>query len=115
METQLWAIGLAVVASVFTAFGSFFMKLTSDKTKDVKTFFLNGKLYIGALLYAVATIVGLIAYLGGDLSIIYPVCALSYVWICLLSVKYLKEEMNKWKWMGIAAILAGVFLIGLGI
>jgi uncharacterized membrane protein len=39
---------------------------------------------------------------------------MQYIWISILSVKYLKEKMNAFKWAGIGLIVVGAFLIGLG-
>jgi uncharacterized membrane protein len=51
---------------------------------------------------------------GGDLSVLYPFVALAYIWVSLLSVKFLGEKMNKFKWLGIALIIIGVSFIGIG-
>ena len=40
--------------------------------------------------------------------------ALVYVWVSLLSMFFLKEKMNKTKWLGVILIILGVTLIGLG-
>ena len=65
-------------------------------------------------MYAVGTILFIPALKGGDLSILYPFVALAYVWVSLLSVKFLGEKMNLVKWIGIALIIIGVSLIGIG-
>jgi len=113
MDTPLWAIGVTVLSSLFTAVGSLFMKLAANKIKNIKTFLLNYKLYAAILFYIIATVFSLAALWGGDLSIIYPLLALAYIWIALLSMKYLNESMNKWKWAGIISILIGVLLIAI--
>jgi len=51
---------------------------------------------------------------GGDLSILYPFVSVTYVWVALLSVRFLGEKMNKFKWIGIAMIILGVSFIGIG-
>ena len=79
---------------------------------DLK-FLLNKKLIAGLSLYAIATIIFIPALKGGELSVLYPFVALSYVWVSLLSVRFLKERMNIHKWLGILLIIIGVILIGL--
>ena len=37
---------------------------------------------------------GILYLKGGDLSILYPFVALTYIWVSLLSVKFLGEKMN---------------------
>jgi uncharacterized membrane protein len=71
-------------------------------------------LYIGIGFYGISALIFVFALKFGDLSALYPVAALSYIWISLLSMKFLKEKMNDVKWFGILLILIGVVLIGLG-
>jgi len=33
------------------------------------------------------------------------------VWVSFLSIKFLNERMNSYKWVGIVLIIAGVFFI----
>jgi uncharacterized membrane protein len=49
----------------------------------------------------------------GELSVLYPFVATSYIWANLLAMKYLDEKMNKLKWLGIVFIIIGVGLIAL--
>ncbi|MFQ5474619.1 MAG: EamA family transporter [Candidatus Nanoarchaeia archaeon] len=115
METYLWAIGFAVIGSVFSSIGSLFLKRAADETENFWRLIMTRKYMIGGFFYGVSFILGLAAYRGGDLSIIYPVFALSYVWTSFLSIKYLEEDMNSWKWTGVVCILLGVFLLGFGV
>ena len=74
----------------------------------------NYYLISGFLLYGVSTVLFILALRGGELSILYPTVATVYAWIALFSIKFLNEKMNKWKILGIALIIIGVTLIGLG-
>ena len=74
----------------------------------------NYHLFGGVILYALGTIFFIPALKGGDLSVLYPFVALGYIWVSLLSVKFLGEKMNKFKWIGISLIIIGVTFIGLG-
>ena len=44
----------------------------------------------------------------------FPLVSLSYVWVTLVSMKFLGEEMNIAKLVGISSIIVGVVLIGIG-
>ncbi len=74
----------------------------------------NYHLFGGVSLYALGTVLFIPALKGGDLSILYPFVALTYIWVSLLSVKFLGEKMNFMKWMGISLIIVGVSFIGIG-
>lgn len=115
MATSLFAAALVVVATGIGAFGALSLKYGADKlTRKNKFTFINKRLLWGVFLYGVSSIFFLFALQRGELSVLYPLTSLSYVWISLLSVKLLHEEMNFSKWLGVGAILVGVSLIGLG-
>ena len=115
MTTQLWAIGLVVLGTLVGAFGPILLKKASaKKLSSIKSLMANYYLFGGVALYGVSTILFIPALKGGELSVLYPFVALVYIWVSLLSVKFLGEKMNKYKWAGIALIILGVSFIGLG-
>ena len=115
METQLWAVGLVISATLIGAFGPVLLKKASaKKLSTINSLITNYHLFGGVTLYGVSTILFIPALKGGDLSVLYPFVALTYVWVSLLSVRFLNEKMNKMKWIGITFILMGVTFIGLG-
>jgi uncharacterized membrane protein len=115
MATEPWAIGLVCVATLVGAFGPILLKKASEKKlSKIKSLLTNYHLMGGVALYGVGTVLFIPALKGGELSVLYPFVALAYVWVSLLSVKFLGEKMNKSKWMGIVLILLGVSLIGFG-
>ena len=115
MATQPWAIGLVILATLIGAFGPILLKKASaKKLSSIKSLATNYHLFGGVALYAVGTILFIPALKGGDLSVLYPFVALVYIWVSLLSVKFLNEKMNKFKWFGIALIIMGVSFIGFG-
>ncbi len=115
MATQLWAIGLVVLGTLVGAFGPILLKKASAKSlSKLSSLATNYHLFGGVALYAIGTILFIPALKGGDLSVLYPFVALSYIWVSLLSIKFLGEKMNKYKWIGILLIIIGVSFIGFG-
>lgn len=115
MATELWSIGLVILATLIGAFGPILLKKASaKKLSSIHSLMKNYHLFGGVFLYAIGTILFIPALKGGDLSVLYPFVALNYIWVSLLSVKFLGEKMNLMKWMGIACIIAGVSFIGIG-
>lgn len=104
------SIVVMVISSLFAALGQLNLKMGSSKLKLSKIM-RNYELITGIILYGVATVLGVIAMKGEELSILYPIASLNYVWVSLLSMKYLNEKMNKWKWLGITLIILGVAII----
>ena len=111
MTTSL-SIGLAILSSVLSAFGQVGLKFGAQKLKKtVKGMITNYALITGILLYLVSTAVFVIALKGGELSVMYPLISLTYIWVGFLSQKYFGEKMNTLKWSGVALIIVGVALI----
>lgn len=115
MKTQLWAMIAVILASFVGSWGTLLVKMGSEKfsfniIKQLK----NYKMILGYSIYVVSSIFFIIALRGGELSVLYPMVALTYVWVSLFSVRFLKEKMNLTKWAGIIFIVVGVALIGIG-
>lgn len=72
----------------------------------------NPPLFAGYCLYGFNTILVVLALRDGELSIVYPVIALTYVWVTLLSMVVFHEPMNAFKAIGIATIVVGVAVLG---
>lgn len=115
MATKIWSIAVVIFATFIGAFGPILLKKASArKLSSIKSLSTNYPLFGGVALYAVGTLLFIPALKGGDLSVLYPFVSLGYIWVSLLSVKFLGEKMNKFKWFGIALIILGVTFIGIG-
>lgn len=113
METTWWGLGLIVISSIFGAVGSLYLKLGSQNLQfKIKALMQNTKLILGFVLFGIATVFFILGLRGGPLSVLYPVTSLTYIWIVLLSMIYLKEQLNLYRWLGIISIIIGVILIG---
>jgi drug/metabolite transporter (DMT)-like permease len=114
MATQTWAIIVMAVVSVLAATATFLMKLAAPKLAlNIKKLIKNRNLIIGLFIYGFATLISIAALKAGELSVLYPIVALQYVWTNFLSMKYLKEKITFMKWAGIAMIIIGVAMIGM--
>jgi len=115
MPAELWAIGLVISASLVGSFGPILLKKASaKKLSNISSLISNYYLLGGVSLYALGTLLFIPALKGGDLSVLYLFVALTYIWVSLLSVKFLGEKMNSIKWFGILFIIIGVSFIGIG-
>ena len=75
---------------------------------------LNPWLLTGFSMYGVSMVLLVLALRHGELSLLYPVFALTYVWVTVLSVLILHESMNAFKVAGIAIIVGGIAVLGKG-
>ena len=74
----------------------------------------NYPLLAGYTLYGVNTLMLVLALREGELSMLYPIIALTYVWVTLLSYVLLSEAPNLFKNLGIGTIVIGVAVLGRG-
>ena len=115
MATKLWAFGLVLFCTVLTSTAQIFYKLGANKLEfNLISLIINYHLMIGMLIYGVGAVLLLTALKGGELSVLYPVIATSYVWVSLLSAHFFNDPLNFYKWAGIITIIIGISFIGLG-
>lgn len=72
----------------------------------------NWPLLLGYSLHACNAFLLIMALRHGELSVLFPIYALSYIWVDLLSLYFFHEHMNIWKTAGILFIMGGVSLLG---
>jgi len=68
----------------------------------------------GYVLYGLSTLLLVLALKDGELSLLYPVIALTYVWVTVLSFLIFHDSINPWKLAGIVLIVTGVAVLGKG-
>jgi drug/metabolite transporter (DMT)-like permease len=71
-------------------------------------------LVAGYACYGLFTIAMVLALREGELSKLFPIIALTYVWVTLLSYWLLMDTPNWYKNAGIATIVLGVAILGQG-
>jgi drug/metabolite transporter (DMT)-like permease len=76
--------------------------------------FTNPSIFSGYCLYAIFTVLFVYALRHGELSILYPLISLAYVWVAIIGVVAFHEAMNPLKLIGIVIIMAGVTVLGRG-
>ena len=81
---------------------------------NVMAIVTNVPLMAGYVLYGINTLMLVVALKEGELSMLYPIIALTYVWVTLLSYTLLSEPPNLYKNIGITTIVIGVAVIGRG-
>ncbi len=110
------AILIMVLCTVFTSTGQLLWK-TGFNQADLTTSFLtliNLPFLLGFISYGIGAILMLIAFKKGELSVLYPIIATSYVWVTLLSPWLFNEHISLLKWIGITIIVLSVSILGIG-
>lgn len=73
---------------------------------------MNFPLMAGYALYGLSTVLLVLALRHGQLSVLYPVISLTYVWVLILSGLIFHETLNFWKIAGVMTVVTGVGVLG---
>ena len=115
MATKLRSVLLVLSTTLLVSSAQILWKIGSATLKpDVLSILSNYYILAGIVLYSVGGTLLILSFRGGDVSVLYPILATSYIWVSLLSIRFLGEAMNAFKWIGIASIITGIILIGYG-
>ncbi|HOL71331.1 MAG TPA: EamA family transporter [Bryobacteraceae bacterium] len=113
--TPIQSIVLVAIASFIGSFGALFLKSGAGKLHmGMRYLIFNRRLILGVALFCASSLAYVVGVRRGELSVLYPLVSLSYIWTLLWSVIFLKERLTKNKCLGLALIVAGIILIGLG-
>lgn len=109
---QLFAIFLILCSTTIEAGGQLCFKKKSTRSADGD---LGSRLWLagGMACMAVEAVVWTIVLQNLNVSIAYPMGSLSFVMVLLMSRVFLKEKVQKERWIGVALILCGTALLGL--
>lgn len=106
-------LGLAALLlwkSALNAIGGF--ELTGERPwTQFLRIFGQWKFWLGALPLVGVVLISLDLWSNEDLSQVVPLYSLSYVAIALIGKFFLDEDVSPQRWIGIGAVLSGVFLI----
>lgn len=109
--------GIALVFSctLLGALAQLLIKKGTDAiTPDLMSIVFNLPLFVGYSIYGINTLLMVLALKDGEMSMLYPIIALTYVWTTLLSYTVLGEHPNLYKNLGILTIVIGVAVMGRG-
>ena len=65
-------------------------------------------------MYLLSTCFFIVGLKHGELSVLFPLVSLGYVWTMLWSKLFFKEPFTRNKFLGLSLILIGVTFIGYG-
>ena len=109
------SIALVFACTILGTFAQLLMKSGMEHSKlELMAILTNLPLLAGYTLYGINTVMLVMALREGELSVLYPIIALTYVWVTLVSYIHLHEPPNIYKNVGVLAIMAGVVVIGRG-
>jgi drug/metabolite transporter (DMT)-like permease len=108
-------IFITLVAALIASFAQLTYKLNIGKginnVTDILRVFKKKRVLMGLGGYAIGLVVYLYALSEAPLSIVYPTFASTFIFITLISVFYLKEELNTKRIIGVGLVFLGILVI----
>lgn len=104
---------LVVLGSLLGSIGNIFIK-KGTQNHALLQLWKSPKIWWGLIFFVFSTALYLVILPFVELSFVYPLSSMTYIWTTFLSLKFLGEKMNLWKWLGLAGIILGIILIGVG-
>ena len=93
MTISIWAIIIVNITNILGALGTYYLKKSTKSLKlSLSSIVYNKDLIIGVLLFTTGLILFIPVLKYGELSVLYPFVALTYVWSVIFSIKFLKEK-----------------------
>jgi len=106
---------LVLGASFVGSFGAVFLKSGAEHLhRNIASLFVNWRLAIGVVFFLASSLLYLKGIQHGELTILYPMVSLGYVWTLVWSRIFFKEPFTRNKFIGLGMILVGIVFLALG-
>ena len=119
MHFSLQINWLPVIAAIISAFGQVMLKYAMLKHGQIVfsftgmlQLFTEPRLVVAMAMYGAALLMWLQVLSKVALSTAYPMLAITYVLVPVLSILFFDEKIHQFQWIGIFLILAGVAMVG---
>jgi drug/metabolite transporter (DMT)-like permease len=92
-----------------------FLKAGSDRlTLELKALLTNWHILAGVGLYGLSSIFYTMAVRKGELTVLYPMVSLGYVWALVWARLFFNERLTSSKFAGLALIISGIVFLYVG-
>ncbi len=112
------AIILVLFCTVLGAAAQLLLKMGSQAVDTASLYSIvwsmamNVPLVTGLALYGLSMVLFVHALRNEQLSLLYPLISLTYIWVTTVSILFLNESVSFWKVTGVVVIVAGVACLG---
>jgi drug/metabolite transporter (DMT)-like permease len=115
VSTPVSSILLVFAASFIGSFGAVCLKSGATRLhRDPRTLLYNWRLAAGVSLFLFSSVIYLMGIRRGELTILYPMVSLGYMFTLIWSRWFFGEPFTRNKFTGLGLILAGIVLLALG-
>ena len=122
LTTYTTGLLLVALGALLEAFGQLCFKKSATHNMHgthpwgvIKGSVQNHWMITGVVCFLVEAVLFTLALTKLPLNIAFPAGSLAFVFVALLSLALLKERVGRYRWIGIAMILAGVALVSVRI
>ncbi len=112
MKTPLSSFFLVFLASIVGSFGAVFLKLGAEKLRYGIRHIISAQAAFGVALFLGSSVFYNWGIKNGQLSVLYPISSLSYVWALIWSRLFFREKLSAQKIIALGIILLGILLVG---
>ena len=106
---MLWVVSASFIGS----FGAVLLKAGAVRLeRNWASLLLNWRLAAGAGVYVLSSLLFVRGIAQGELSLLYPLVALGYIWTMFWSRLFFGEPLTRTKFVALFVILAGVAMLG---
>jgi multidrug transporter EmrE-like cation transporter len=97
------------------SFGAVLLKAGAGRLEmNVRSIATNWRLAAGIGAYLLSSIFFVLGMRRGELSVLYPLVALGYLWTVVWSKLFFGEPLTKSKFVALGLIIAGMAMLALG-
>lgn len=115
MKTPLSSILLVFGASFVGSIGAVFLKAGAERLHfEVRSLLTNWRLLAGIAIFVLSSLLYLKGIRNGELTVLYPMVSLGYVWTLFWSRLFFKEPLTGGKFAGLGFIVLGIVFLALG-
>jgi len=92
--------------------GAAFLKAGAGRLQmSVAALASNWRLAVGIFAYCISSVFFVYGNTRGELSVLYPIVSLGYIWTLVWSRIFFSEPFTRTKFFGVSLILVGVFFL----
>lgn len=115
MKTPIESIALVFLSAFLGSFGAVFLKAGAGRLhRDLRTVIFNWRLALGVAVYLFSSYFFVLGVRKGELSVLYPMISLGYLWTLVWSRIFFKEPFTRQKFYGLGLIIVGITVLNLG-
>ncbi|MDQ2898991.1 MAG: EamA family transporter [Acidobacteriota bacterium] len=111
MKTPASSMLLVIFASLIGSFGAVFLKLGAEKLRHGIRNLISLQAFTGVVLFLISSFFFALGIKHGELSVLYPMVSLSYVFTMIWSRVFFKEPITTPKYVALGLILTGTWLM----